>query len=110
MTSAAVTPGIEHWQRECEVCQSILTGGVWMLRRLVLALVLLCPASAWALQINDQAGWSFSQRFQGTSDASGTLLKTDSTVGYAADRYMNVYAGLPLYFSRPDAAVARGGS
>jgi len=80
-----------------------------MLRRLVFVFVLIFPASAWA-QIDDRAGWSFSQRFQGTSNASGTVLKTDSTVGYAADRYMNVYAGLPLYFSRPDAAVARGGS
>jgi hypothetical protein len=76
-----------------------------MLGRLVFVFVLLFPASAWALQI-DQT-WSFIQRFHGTSYASGTVLKTDSTVGYAADRYLNLYVGLPLYFSRPDAAVAR---
>lgn len=75
--------------------------------RLVFVLVLLCPVSAWALQI-DQPGWSFNQRIQGSSYASGTILKSDTTVGYTLDRYMNLYAGLPLYFSRPDSAVSPG--
>ena len=76
--------------------------------RLVLVLVLLCPASAWALQL-DQPGWSINQRFLGTSNASGTIVKSESTVGYTIHPYMILYGGLPIYFSRPDFTVAPGG-
>jgi len=72
--------------------------------RLVFLLIVLLPASAWA-QI-DRQGFSFIQRFQGNATASATILKSDTTVGYAFDPYMNFYAGLPLYFTRPDAIVA----
>src|SRR5262245_56317538 len=73
-----------------------------------LALVfLLCPLSAWA-QI-DQPGWSFNQHFQGGSNASGTILKSDTTVAFALDPYLNLYGGLPIYFTRPDVVVAPGG-
>jgi hypothetical protein len=77
------------------------------MRRLMFVLLLLWPASAWA-QI-DRAGWSFNQHFQGGTNASGTILKSDSTVGYALDPYLNVYGGLPIYFTRPDLVVAPGG-
>ena len=77
------------------------------MRRLAFALLLLSPVSAWA-QIN-QPGWSFSQRFQGISNSSGAILKSDSTVGYAIDPYLNLYAGLPIYFTKPDSVVAPGG-
>jgi hypothetical protein len=63
--------------------------------------------SAWS-QI-DQPGWSFSQRFQGNSNASATILKSDTAVGYALDPYLNLYGGLPIYFTKPDAIVASGG-
>jgi len=76
--------------------------------RLVFLLIVLLPASAWA-QI-DRQGFSFIQRFQGNATASATILKSDTTVGYAFDPYMNFYAGLPLYFTRPDAIVAPGGA
>src|SRR5262245_41229637 len=79
------------------------------MRRLVLLLILLCPVSGWAFQL-DEPGWSFSQRFMGSSNASGTVLKSDSTVAYTIDPYVNAYAGLPLYFSRPDTIVSPGGA
>jgi hypothetical protein len=71
--------------------------------------LLLFPVSGWAFQI-DNPGWSFSQRFQGTSNDSGTLLKSDTTAGATVARYMDLYVGLPIYFTRPDVTVAPGGN
>jgi hypothetical protein len=77
------------------------------MRRFTFFLLMLAPTLAWA-QL-DEPGWSFVQRFHGGATDSGTILKSDSTVGYAYHPYMNFYAGVPLYFSRPDARVAPGG-
>ncbi|MBI4471933.1 MAG: hypothetical protein HY646_04645 [Acidobacteria bacterium] len=57
----------------------------------VLALAL--PASA-----QDEAGWSFNARFQGSSSGSGLILKADPSIGYKFNRYIETYAGLPIYF------------
>jgi hypothetical protein len=77
------------------------------MKRFTLFLMMLLPTAAWA-QI-DNPGWSFVQRFQGNATDSGTILKSESAVGYAYGPYMNFYGGLPLYFTRPDARVSPGG-
>jgi hypothetical protein len=45
-------------------------------------------------------GWTFSQRFQGSSNAAGVVLKTSSTATYSFNRYIKAYAGIPVYFAR----------
>jgi hypothetical protein len=47
-----------------------------------------------------QQGWTFSQRFQGSSNVAGVVLKTSSTAMYSFNRYIKVYAGIPVYFAR----------
>lgn len=46
-------------------------------------------------------GWTFSQRFQGSSNAAGIVLKTSSTAMYSFNRYIKAYAGIPVYFAHP---------
>jgi hypothetical protein len=54
-----------------------------------------------------QTGWTFSQRFQGSSNAAGIVLKASSTATYSFNRYIKTYAGIPVYFAR---ATASNGS
>ena len=49
---------------------------------------------------SEYRGWSYSQRFQGSSNAAGVILKTSSTAGYAFNRNIKLYAGVPVYFAR----------
>ena len=49
---------------------------------------------------DEERGWFFSQRFQGTSNAAGLVMKTNSTFGYDFNRYVQTYAGAPFYFVR----------
>jgi hypothetical protein len=70
-------------------------------RTLVMMTSLLIPVFANAeTPPETQQGWTFSQRFQGSSNAAGVVLKTSSTGTYAFNRYIKVYAGIPVYFAR----------
>src|SRR3974390_2948299 len=51
-------------------------------------------------QNNPQQGWGFSQRFQGSSNAAGVILKTNSTAIYSFNEHVNGYMGVPLYFAK----------
>lgn len=71
-------------------------------RTLFVTILLAVPAPAvyGAEQIGDDRGWSFSQRFQGSSNSAGVVLKTNSTVTYRFNRHVEAYAGIPVYFAR----------
>lgn len=49
-------------------------------------------------QSDDEAGWTFTARFSGSSNSSGTILRADPSLGYSFNRYIQTYAGLPFYF------------
>jgi hypothetical protein len=44
-------------------------------------------------------GFNEYENFRGMVNSSGSLLKLDSTVGYDFNRYLGVFAGVPLYFA-----------
>jgi hypothetical protein len=75
---------------------------------LALIVVLLVPAVLTG-QSNEQQGWWFSERFQGTSNAAGVVLKTNSTLGYAFNSHIQAYGGLPVYFTRESADYTASG-
>lgn len=56
-----------------------------------------CALPAQAAPLDDQRGWSFSGRFGGTANSSNTVLKADPSVGYAFNRNIQTYVGLPFY-------------
>jgi hypothetical protein len=69
----------------------------------ICALVLLLPAvlQAQAKAAGDEeSGWSFAQRFQGSSNSSGVILKTNSTLFYRFSEHIEMYGGVPVYFAR----------
>jgi hypothetical protein len=43
-------------------------------------------------------GWSFSGRFQGSSNADGLVTKADPTIGYSLNPHVQTYFGIPFYF------------
>src|SRR5438128_1988385 len=59
---------------------------------------------------DDERGWTFSQRFQGSSNAAGIVLKTNSTVGYNFNRHVEAYGGLPVYFARQSPSTSASGT
>jgi hypothetical protein len=77
-----------------------------MNRTTLIILMLIAPALVHAGGADDNQGWSFSQRFQGTSNGLGTILKTSSAATYNFNEHVKVYAGVPVYFTR--AAVSSG--
>ena len=54
---------------------------------------------AFALPVlaEDGQGWTFSGRFQGSSNSSGLIMKADPTVGYIFNPHLQTYMGLPFY-------------
>jgi hypothetical protein len=67
----------------------------------MLALTLLAtPAIINAQGASDNGGWSFAQRFQGSSNSLGVILKTSSTATYNFNEHIKAYAGVPAYFTR----------
>src|SRR5215831_15329671 len=46
----------------------------------------------------DGKGWSFSGRFQGSSNSDGLVTKADPTIGYLLNPHVQTYAGVPFYF------------
>jgi len=59
---------------------------------------------------DDERGWSFSQRFQGTSNSAGVVLKTNSTIGYSFNSHVKAYSGLPVYFVRESSSTTSSGA
>jgi hypothetical protein len=64
------------------------------MRRFVSILIVLAFASPIFAQ---DAGWTFSGRFQGSSNDSGLITKVDPTLGYDFNRHVRTYIGLPVY-------------
>jgi hypothetical protein len=44
-------------------------------------------------------GFNEYENFRGMVNSSGSLLKLDSTLGYDFNRYLGIFAGVPLYFA-----------
>jgi hypothetical protein len=72
----------------------------------ICALVLLLPAVLHGAAAGDEArGWSFAQRFQGSTNSAGVLLKSNSTLFYTFNQHIEVYGGVPVYFARQSAGA-----
>lgn len=72
-----------------------------MLNRIILAgALLLVPLAVFAEGSEDEQGWSFSQRFQGSSNSLGAVMKTSSTATYSFNEHVKAYAGVPYYFAK----------
>ena len=69
--------------------------------------MLLLPALLYAEGADEERGWSFSQRFQGSSNYAGVVLKTNSTATYSFNQHLKTYAGFPVYLTRESASNAR---
>jgi hypothetical protein len=67
---------------------------------LTAAALMLLPALLHGAASEDDGGLWFSERFLGTSNAAGLVLKANSTVGYAFNGHVQIYGGLPVYFTR----------
>src|SRR5262245_59530735 len=63
-----------------------------------LCTVFIVVALALPVLAQDGQGWTFSGRFQGSSNSSGLVMKADPTLGYSFSRNFQTYVGLPVYF------------
>src|SRR5262249_38777736 len=54
----------------------------------------------------DGPGWSFSGRFQGSSNSSGLVMKADPTLGYSFSNSFRTYVGVPVYFVKESSTTA----
>src|SRR5215471_7393703 len=70
--------------------------------------LLLIPAMLHGAGSDDDHGWWFSERFQGTSNDAGIVLKTNSTLGYTFNGHVQMYSGLPVYFTRASSSNTTG--
>ena len=67
-------------------------------RLFLMAAMLTLSALQLAAAGENDSGWTFSQRFQGTSNAAGVVLKTNSTAIYSFNQHVTAYGGFPVYF------------
>jgi hypothetical protein len=79
-----------------------------MNRTLLTVMLLSLPAFLNAQGSEDDHGWSFAQRFQGSSNMAGVVLKDSSTATYSFNEHFKLYAGVPFYFTRQ--ATTPGGT
>jgi len=42
--------------------------------------------------------WTFSQTFSGSANETGTIVKSDTGLGYGVHRFVTLYGGVPFYF------------
>jgi hypothetical protein len=70
------------------------------IRHLLVFTLSLLPGLLYAETANER-GWSFSERFQGSSNAAGVVLKNDSMVAYRFNPHVQAYGGVPVYVVRP---------
>jgi hypothetical protein len=59
-----------------------------------------------ALYAQEERGWTFSGRFQGSRSSAGSILKLDPTLGYAFNPHVETYAGVPAYFVNQSATTS----
>src|SRR5215475_2864833 len=71
-----------------------------------LCTVFIVVALALPVLAEDGPGWSFSGRFQGSSNSSGLVMKTDPTLGYSFSRTFQTYVGLPFYFVKDSSTTS----
>jgi hypothetical protein len=57
-------------------------------------------------QAQEEQGWGFSGRFQGSSNSSGVVLKADPSLDYTFNQYFRTYVGLPVYFVNPSSTTS----
>src|SRR5499427_7149625 len=70
-----------------------------------LCTVFIIVALALPVLAEDGPGWTFSGRFQGSSNSSGLVMKADPTLSYSFNPHFQTYAGLPLYFVHESSAI-----
>src|SRR5262245_45752245 len=71
-----------------------------------LCTVFIVVALALPVLAQDGQGWTFSGRFQGSSNSSGLVMKADPTLGYSFSRNFQTYVGLPVYFVKDSSAIS----
>ena len=76
---------------------------------MILAIALALQAQA-APSGDEERGWSFAQRFQGSTNSAGVILKTNSTLFYQLNQHVEMYGGVPVYFARESSANSTTGS
>src|SRR5215471_7971651 len=87
--------------------------GVGMLKRISLMTIaiLITPALlAAAPPAEDGPGWWLSEPVQGTSNAAGLVLKANSVLGYSFTGHVQMYSGLPVYFTRASSSDTTTGT
>jgi hypothetical protein len=62
-----------------------------------------------ALYAQEERGWTFLGRFQGSRSSAGSILKLDPTLGYAFNPHVETYAGVPAYFVNQSATTSTSG-
>ena len=60
--------------------------------------------------VEQEKGMVFYEKFQGSSNTLGQVMKMDSTVGYNFNKYFGIDAGVPFYFVRSSSTSATTGS
>jgi|RhiMetdeSRZDD1v2_1073273.scaffolds.fasta_scaffold323484_2 hypothetical protein len=68
--------------------------------------VLMVVALAVPVLAEDGPGWTFSGRFQGSSNSSGLVMKADPTLGYSFSKNFQTYIGLPVYFVKESSTTS----
>ena len=68
--------------------------------------VLMVVALALPVLAEDGPGWTFSERFQGSSNSSGLVMKEDSTLGYSFSKSFRTYVGVPFYFVKESSTTS----
>jgi hypothetical protein len=72
---------------------------------LVLCLLVAVPLCAQDVERR----WRLNTRLQGSFNETGQILKADSALGYAVNRHLEIYAGLPIYFVKNSTTSVEGG-
>lgn len=72
----------------------------------VACVLMLIFGSALNLRAEEEPGWSFSGRLQGSSNSSGLVLRADPSAAYTFNRNFRVQAGLPFYFVNPSSTLS----
>jgi len=81
-----------------------------MSKRFLFACLILLLSPSLSLYAQEERGWTFSGRFQGSTSSAGTVLKLDPSLGYAFNPHVETYIGLPAYLvNQPTTTTTTGG-
>src|SRR5215510_13137106 len=80
-----------------------------MSRKLSFACLILLLSPSLALYAQEERGWTFSGRFQGSTNSAGSILKLDPSLGYALNPHVQTYLGLPVYLVNQSATTTTTG-